>query len=506
MTTWLDEIGDPDMEPYPIVRDLRARLDEIGASAEWLPETSGRWVLLQRSSRWKAGTGYGDDYSAYYEQHLKLREAVETEHGEIEYRKPPLALHIEIMPQYPDLVYKSGDDLELPHGEGSRILAWTTWAESGEQIEQRAYDAVRAAFGVDVLDLDDRVHDSRRLAKAEAHVRHHIDKKGAVVETVEDSKDLIDYGGEAEIDAHARRQREGWLECRVESDRWDRLGFEEQPFSTELKVYQHGSWTQIPDDDARHHPKLEASFAGVERGKLPHVEDWDDVLGHLRRVVSTHLEWAGVARTDMIEDDFFDGPLAPEWTFEKPTGRKEMLRERYESRETTVFREAASKLTTAVHDILSVIHEEKGAHYDLLAEKTGLARSTVRYHVARLAESGVLIRKGNPVLVVFDSWELRDRAKDALKKARPERTREDRERDAERRVADRNDDRECDDEPASAEERAASDGDESDDSLGFAYLDHIRAGPRDLVDEFDDGRLSGEDVRVRLDALREGLR
>jgi len=180
-------------------------------------------------------------------------------------------------------------------------------------------------------------------------------------------------------------------------------------------VYQHGAWTDVPADDYRRHPKLEASFAGVERGELPHVDEWESVMDHLRRVVATHATWAGVERADLVADDFFDGPGADSWTFERPTGRKEMLRKRYEDAATTIFHEAASKLTTSVHDILRVIVQENGATYQKIAEETGLARSTVRYHVARLEEDGVLVRTGNPVLVVFSALALRDEAREKLR-------------------------------------------------------------------------------------------
>jgi len=89
----------------------------------------------------------------------------ETDDGERELRKPALALHVEIMPQFRDMVYKSGDPLECPYGEGTRLLAWTTWAEDSFEIERRMYDALRAVYGADAVDLDDRVDDARRVRK-----------------------------------------------------------------------------------------------------------------------------------------------------------------------------------------------------------------------------------------------------------------------------------------------------------------------------------------------------
>lgn len=75
------------------------------------------------------------------------------------------------------------------------------------------------------------------------------------------------------------------------------------------------------------HPKLEASFDGAQ-GALPHVEEWEDVQNYLRTVVATHARWAGIDREDLVADEFYPGPAAESWTYERPTGRREMLRRR----------------------------------------------------------------------------------------------------------------------------------------------------------------------------------
>ncbi len=53
-----------------------------------------------------------------------------------------------------------------------------------------------------------------------------------------------------------------------------------------MKICQANQWHKKPRSDPFHHPKLEASYAGVDRGKLLHVSEWDDVLEHLRGVVA----------------------------------------------------------------------------------------------------------------------------------------------------------------------------------------------------------------------------
>ncbi|WP_323173806.1 winged helix-turn-helix domain-containing protein [Natrialba sp. PRR66] len=486
LSYWREHVGDRDLEPHVAVEDFEA---------DWLP--SGDYALVLTSSRWKAGTGRGDDYRAYYEQHLKLREwGAEDDNGERDLRKPPLALHVEIMPQFREMVYKSGDPLECPYGEGTRLLAWTTWAEDPFEMERRMYDALRAVYGADAVDLDDRVDDARRLPKAEAHIRFHIDRKNALVETLDQSKQLIDWGGESEIEAHQRRQKEGWLEALVESDRWHLLGFDPKRYSTEMKIYQANQWHKKSRSDPFHHPKLEASYAGVDRGELPHVSEWDEVLDHLRTVVATHARWAGIERSDLIEDDFFDGPMSPPWKFERPTGRREMLRQRYEDLATDIYREALKESTTAVYDILRVIAEHDGATYDALEEQTGLARSTIRYHVRRLAETGVVSREGNPVMVFFVSRIVLERAREILREVHPGDTAE----QQDERAEERREKREGGDDQTDADDEESDESDETE-TIGFEYLERLSASIHDVAYLFERDQLDDRDVRVRADEL-----
>lgn len=484
---WMEHVEDSDAEPYVAVENFEA---------DWLPDDGHTYALVTKSSRWKAGTGHGEDYTPYYEQHLMLRRWSDIEDepdAEPQLEKGPLALHVEIMPQYEDLVYSSGDPLQFPdeYGEGTRIVAWTTWAESGEDVETRMYDAIRAVYGADALNVDrDRVEAARRIQKAEAHVRFAQAKKNAVVDAVEQSQRLIDYGGESEIDAYQNRVQAGWQEARVESDRWGLLGFDSKPYSTEVKVYQAQDWHKRPLSDYYAHPKLEASFSGVNDGRLPHVSEWDDVLEHLRAVVATHAHWASVDRSDLVADDYFDGPGADAWNYERPTGRREMLRQEYEDRATDVYREALKESTTAVYDLLDVVAQEHGATYDHLEEMTGLARSTVRYHVRRLVESGVLERTGNPVLVVFTSEALYEKAQNVLQKVNPGETDDDRQERAE----DRRDRREQEQDPATVEDDEST----SDERSHWQYLDDWRGTPQMLIDELVQDDRTEHDVRVRV--------
>jgi DNA-binding Lrp family transcriptional regulator len=178
-----------------------------------------------------------------------------------------------------------------------------------------------------------------------------------------------------------------------------------------------------------------------------------------------------------------------------------MLRRRYEDRATDVWRAAVHPQTTAIYDILRVVAREAGATYDELVERTGLARSTVRYHVGKLEDQGVLKRLGNPVLVVYDAEALREKAEEILQSVRPEDTPEDAEERAQEREERREQQRESDDEE--------TEEDESDRARSaWAYLAEMNLTPADLYTSLEttDGDLGDRDVRVRRDRLPDRLR
>ncbi|MDG5775969.1 winged helix-turn-helix domain-containing protein [Haloarculaceae archaeon H-GB2-1] len=503
---WRENVGDPKREPAVVPFD-----------ADWLPPAEDafddedgdgvppEYVLAVSSSRWKAGTGRGDNYSAYYQQHLKLR--LRDADGEL--HKPSTALHVEIMPQYHDLVHRDGNELDCPYGEGTRIRVWTTWAECPFDITRRGVDALTTVYGDGALDVQENglptnlVPESHKISKAEAHLRVDIAKKGALVDTIRQTTDLIAYGGTSEVEANRTREREGWVEAQVVSDRWDHLGFSDVPFKTGLKLYQANGWAKMPEDHPMHHPKIEAMFSGAD-GALPHVCDWDDLVQHLRTVVSTHADWAGVTRDDLVDDDHFDGSLAADYEFEMPTGRREHLASYYDDMATRVTREALKPNSVAPYDILRVVSRNDGATYDTLVEQTGLARSTVRYHVARFEEQGILKRLSNPVLVVFDSRALQQQAVDALDDARPGDTAD----DLDERADQRRERRDQDDRARRDDGTFDSEDDQDDERSRFEYLSSLDMTPEDLFVEVStsDGVLAPDDVRVRLDPIPKRYR
>ncbi|MDB9232311.1 ArsR family transcriptional regulator [Halorubrum ezzemoulense] len=493
---WYDLVGDRDEEP-----GIAAELDHHELT--WLdaPTPGREWVVKLTSSRWKAGTGSGDDYSAYYKYDLTLRER--DEDGDL--YKTGKACSLRVIPQFEDLNYKDGEPLTLQYDEGSLVRCSTTWADTAAEVEGRMLDLLEV-----VLDvargrlLADRNADSRRLTKAEAHHRFDIGWKRQVVEVLDQTRELIAYGGQSEIEAHQRRQREGYLEALLDADRWHLLGFERTSYDIELKCYQAAGWSEFPREDPAHHPKLEASFAGVDGdGALPHVDEWDEVMSVLRSVVSAHLEWAGVGREELIADDYQAGPASPEYRYKHPGGRREQLRERYEAVGTEIHREALKANTQAVYDILRVVATESGASYDTLEGRTGLARSTIRYHVSRLVEVGIAEKVGNPVLVVFPSLAVLDEAEEILRRIYPDDQVDDMMDRAEAR-RERREEREDpsavgeDDQEDSGDQDDAGDGDRGRRSE-WAYFQDLTLEPHQLATALEKEYLEGDEVRVRTD-------
>ena len=333
-----------------------------------------------------------------------------------------------------------------------------------------------------------------------------------MIDTLDQSKQLIGYGGKSEIEAFQDRIREGFVEARLSADRWELLGFDDREFKTGLKVYQAEDWHKRDRSDPAHHPKIEASFEGTGSGEmLPHIDEWDSVLVHLRTVVATHCRWSGIDPRDLVADDFQDGAGQPEFEFFKPTGRRDQLRARYEDMATKVYREAVSEHSIARYDILSIIAQESGATYDQLEDRTGLARSTVRYHVRQLSELGIVARVGNPVVVVFVSRYLLDRAREIVREARPrDDLRDMKERAEERRKRRENlsDDQSDTDSEDSAEDSnsvAESDAesgasDASDDWMYFSQTPESFS-PIDLASLLEVDDLDGQDVRIRRPAV-----
>lgn len=491
---WHERVGDREQEPHALTT---VDADEIDGLRP--PRYDREYIFVLKSSRWKAGTGTGDDYSAWYKYDVKLREV--DEEGEL--YMPPLSIHLRIEPQEEQLVYADGNDFKTVYGEGTRVTCQTTWADSAEEVERRMLQSLDVALGFDSEHLRHfRNHDSRRLIKAEAHVRFDIGWKRQVVDALRSSEDLIAFGGMTEVESYRKRQREGWLEAVVDADRWHLLGFDQNTMNTEVKVYQAHGWANRSRSDPLHHPKLEASFSGVQdNGPLPHVDEWDEVMQSLREIVSSHLDWAGVGRDELVADDYFDGPDVESYDYDHPEGRRDQLRARYEAISTEVYREAMKPNTNAVYDILRALVIGQGGTYDYLEEHTGLARSTIRYHVARLEERDIVERIGNPVIVVFHSIKILDKSEEILRKVFPEDTAEDRAERAEERRERRKEMEEDSDDTLedSSEESTDTDSVNLNTTIWKPLID-IDIDPYQLASALNRDFIEADDVAIRVDS------
>jgi DNA-binding transcriptional ArsR family regulator len=355
--------------------------------------------------------------------------------------------------------------------------------------------------------VTDIKQESARIWKAEAHFRFDIDRKHAVVRTLQQTGKLIDVGGQSELDEYRRRQQEGWLEARVESDRFDHLGFDEVDYSELVKVYQTADWGDRSPGDPLHHPKLEASLNGTKGCKAPHISEWDEVLSRLRSLVCAHAEWAGIEESDLVADDYFDPSRQPTFEWDHPEGRREDLASYYNRFEAVIQQEALQKQTLSVYDLLMVVSEYHGATYDELEAAVGLSRSTLQYHVSRLKDVGLLTTIGNPCIVAFDAeylYETADEVLDELATAHfSEETLARRRLAREERAGEREDKREGRDAPAERSHEMAScdpeerGGAEDERPAPFVYLENWHGTPQMLMNELVEGERTERDIRVR---------
>lgn len=525
---------DDDLDLYDHLRDLwRDRVGEAGGKAvvdadpDFLPSGNYKWVF--RSSGWKAGAKNGaGEWRQWYKYKITLRREEVREDGETVLVKPPTSCNIEVQPQDDRLEYEDGNDYTLPYGEGSRLRIQTTYAERSGQVIDRLFGSLSSALtrldgDPDLADLGAMKRESARITKLETYIRFDIDQKHRAKRTLDKSENLIDVGGAAEVQAWKEREKAGWLEARLVSDRWDRLGFEplevevtddgekkEKRVHRELKVYQISDWSERSEDDPLRHPKIEAS---LNKGPNPHISKWDEALASLRELVLSHLEWAGVGDGDLVGDDYFKPDTQPTVEVAHPDGRREDLRRFYSRFEAVVWSESLKYQTDAVYDILGVIAENYGATYDRLEVETGYSRSNLEYHVGRLREVGLLVSVGNPAIIAFDADYLYDQVSELIEsKIAPhfdEETLSARRLGREERAREREEAREngeangcgssSDAGDGDQEERADDQEDADGDRGEFVYLSEWEGNLLDLEHELEspDHRRDEEDVRIR---------
>lgn len=507
--------------------------DEVAIAADIDFLDGDDFVWLFKSSGYKAGAenAHGN-WKQWYKYHVKLRRVERDEYGEIDsLHKPPVSVHVVVEPQKDGMTYDPQKNdgkhktVDLPYGEGSRISVQTTYAERPSQPIRRAIDALSDVLedaGKDHLaDVGSIKRPSCRIWKLESYLRFDIEKKHALVRTINKSENLIDVGGGSEIETFRERQAEGWLECRVQSDRWSLLGCQpaettvehndgsesREVYERELKVYQANGWHEKPETHYAHHPKVEASLGA---GKNPHIDEWHETLDRLRELVVTHCEWAGITDDDLVADDYFLPGQQPAIEVEHPEGRQEDLKRYYNRFEAVIYSECIKRANHAQYDILSVIVERYGATYDELEAETGYSRSNLQYHVGQLVDTGLLETTGNPAIVCFAAETLMEIAQEAIEdvasyfdeetlgKRRVEREKRAEDRTEKRESGEANGTHEREDDEGDLGPEARG-GDESDEPLPFAYLEEWSGTLQMAMDQLvDDDHPRGErDIRIR---------
>lgn len=474
---WRSEIGEPDAGPLFIPYDPDFIKQERG--------NSEGFALRFKSSGWKAGTETGTNgYRQWYEYHLTLRERV-TSGGRTRWKEPlGISLDIHIQPQSEELVYPDGSDFSLPYGEGTKIWMQTTYPDGPDDMVERATNALEACFD---YEYSGYIPGSARITKLESHVRFDIEEKNRAVECLENSKRLIAYGGSAELSAWQERTQAGWLEARVDSDRWDLLGFDSAGFGETMKVYQIGDWADRSLEDPLHHPKWEAAYQGGGESHPP-LSAWSELSERLQHKVVQHCWWAGISPDDLISDPHYLGPSENVGRYPDLEGRRDDLKAIYDDLRLPVVSEM-DKETRGPFDILSVVLDHSGADYDTLEAETGLSRSTIRYHVARFEELGFIERVSNPTWVFFEAPYVEEIVREVVNGWEPDTVARKRiERG--KRADERRDKREGE----------STGGDESDAQAAralFRYIEEVGITPDQLSTLIAQGHLSERDVRVR---------
>jgi DNA-binding transcriptional ArsR family regulator len=480
---WRSEVAEPENEPLFIpydpefVKEERANSDGFG--------------LRFTSSGWKAGMETGTNgYRQWYEYELTLRERV-TENGQAEWKEPlGTSLNIHIQPQVEGLVYKDGNDLSLPYGEGTKVWVQTTYPDGPEDVVARTTNALEACF--DEYEYSRYIPNSARITKLEKHVRFDIRLKNQAVECLMNSERLVSYGGSADLQAWQEMTQEGWLEARVDTDRWDLLGFDSAGFEELLKVYQIGDWAERSADDPFHHTKMESGYQGGSDAHPP-LSAWSDLTDRLSHKVVQHCRWAGIEPGDLVADPHYAGSDAPTAEYSNLDGRRDDLRAYYDDLDHPVIHEVRKPQTRGPFDILSVVLEYSGADYDTLEEETGLSRSTIQYHVARFEELGFIERVGNPTWVFFEAPYVEEIVRDVVEGHAPDTVsgkRIERAKRADERRAKREGE-------SVGEDESADESSEQAARALFRYIEEVGITPDQLSELIAEGELTERDVRVR---------
>lgn len=494
--SWRDRVGDRDDEPYVVVEDAHQRFD-------WLVDDQPAHLCL-KSKGWKAENRY-----EYNLQIIPYDPEADGD-GLQEDERLPVSFQMWVQPQNEDLLGKqSGQPLETPHGEGTRIKCQSTYGEPRDVL-RRVVDVLNAALPAldrDAPDWSTLNSDSLRIWKTELYHRIREDYMSALVHQLRELKTIVEYGGSGgNLDAHSDYYQGAHVEEVVISDVWEDVGFIGE-FATRdgidlgIKIYRlRGN----NGDERLQNPKVEA-FLESTNGELPHIDEWDAMKATLRQMTSAVCARSGVSLGQLVEDDFYEVETEEEDRVDTliPVGWYEAAREANEERERRILEATYEELSSARWDIMYCICMMDGASYDQLEKLTGYSRDYIRELVAELEERDVLLRMTYPRIVVFRNEEVRLNAAEKLQEVRPGRDMPDVKADADDRRERRRERRE------ERDDQGESD-DVQDDVDELQEHSERRSSTWELVDDLEfpasaigryleKGDISPEHARIRTD-------
>lgn len=405
-----------DRERVVLTRDYRP---------DWIPTDEdaepAKHAVTLTSSRWRAGTGTGDNYSPFYKYDLKMWGI--DEDGDL-HDDTIYSLTAKVMPQYEFLVQPDGTPLNLPYGEGSHVQAATTYLTASRQLLQRCMSLCSDALDYNIKP-DNITADSRSVIKQESYLRYDEERDADVTQALIDSASLIPHEGgdtsKGEFHASAKRKDE----FKFQSEDFDRIGYHATGnLSIELKTYYAPNPDDAHEDSPLKHPKIEASLGDLSDVELSWSE-YDQIKEVLDALVVGHLEDAYVTDDELIADTVLKPEQRDTITVDHSEERKDWLRSYYSNLKPDLYRELTSEHTSKPYDVIRTIAKYNGAaSYDTIAEETGIARRTVRYHCRKLAEiggenPGIVDRQQGACVFVTLTEQMQGIVTDALDSSRP---------------------------------------------------------------------------------------
>jgi len=511
---WRERVEDPSNEPYIVLEDVHERWDWMhGDYPAHLVLKSKKWMVGARANDDNTGTeGTRYEYSLQVQRYDPEADVDDDRDALSSDLRTPVSFQCWIQPQNEELVYKSGDAMQCPFGEGTKTKTQTTYASAEESIERtiQVLTVALDALGKERPDMSTLNRESWVLWKGEVNHRFKSELMSAVVQKIRSARTLIEHGGNGDVSGNGEYHQGQHLEERVVADTWNRIGFAgyaaRDGYDLGLKVYRVSG---TPQDKRLRHPKLEAFFGGTDNDtNLPHVDEWEALRATLRQMCSAMAVRAGVAQYDLSPDDYYKPQERPMIDTIVPKGWRAAMREANELREQTILHTTYESLSLAKWDVLWTIAVLEGATYEQLEEHTGYSYDYLREVVEDLEDQDVLLRMTYPRVVVYHNEELRLNAIERLQEVEPDRGLAEIHDDAEDRRERREKRQEREQEKASAGSESVEDDSDDDSSAStssrsdeetWRLFREVLLNGDELGSALESGAISERHVKLRTD-------